>query len=199
MSFLDKLIAAVTPLESDEARMQARQDARVKALVGGWLAAVLDQHEAIEQAFEQVRSSTDPTARQAATRNLAALLSAHSNAEEAVLYPEMADTGHKSHASMAYEEQAMTKVQLALLEKIPPMSQDYLDKLEHIRGAVTHHMYQEESDWFIELQAEIGDDHQSHLAKRFNEEVERYLGTSQPSSGAFALSDTVRGAQVTTG
>jgi hypothetical protein len=41
---------------------------------------------------------------------------------------------------MAYEEQAMAKIQMALLDKIEPMTQDYLDKLEHIRGAVTHHV-----------------------------------------------------------
>jgi hypothetical protein len=37
------------------------------------------------------------------------------------------------------------KVQMALLEDVPPKSQAFLDKLEHIRGAVAHHLYEEES------------------------------------------------------
>jgi hypothetical protein len=75
---------------------------------------------------------------------------------------------------MAYEEQAMTKIQLALLETLDPISQDYLDKLEHIRGAVTHHMYQEESDWFLELKSDVDPMRQLHLGARFREEMERY-------------------------
>lgn len=43
---------------------------------------------------------------------------------------------------MGYNEQVMVKTQMAILEKLDPMSQDFDDKLEHIRDAVTH--YQEE-------------------------------------------------------
>ena len=176
MSFLDKIVAAVAPPESEETRMQARQRARAEAVTGGWFELVLDHHEQIEQAFAAVKAAPDAAGRRAAQKGLAVILTGHANAEEAVLYPEMADGGHKTHAGMAYEEQAMTKIQLALLEKLEPMSQDYLDKLEHIRGAVTHHMYQEESDWFLELQSEIPGSRQAHLAQRFREEMDRYVG-----------------------
>ncbi|MFW2829383.1 hemerythrin domain-containing protein [Sphingomonas sp. ID0503] len=175
MSFLDRIVAAITPPESEETRMEARREARSRALVGSWLAEVIDQHEAIEAAFADVHQASDAESRRRATRRLADLLTAHANAEETILYPEVADSGHKAHASLAYEEQAMTKVQLALLEKIEPMSQDYIDKLEHIRGAVTHHMYQEESSWFLELQEEVPSSHQAALAERFRHEVSRYL------------------------
>jgi hypothetical protein len=174
MSFLDKVVAAISPPESEETRMNARLNARSHAVVGGWLDEVIDQHEAIEQAFEAARRSPDAAGRHQAAQRLALILTAHSNAEETILYPEMADTGHKAHAGLAYEEQAATKVQLALLEKLEPTSQDWLDKLEHIRGAVTHHMYQEESNWFLELQAEVPSSHQSRLAEKFKQEVERY-------------------------
>lgn len=178
MSFLDKFIAAVTPPESDETRLQARARARAEAATGGWLHVVLDHHELIEQSFADVKAASTPADRRHAQKKLAIVLTGHANAEEAVLYPAMADAGHKTHAGLGYEEQAMTKIQLALLENIDPMSQDYLDKLEHIRGAVTHHMYQEESDWFLDLQSEIPGAHQAHLAQRFREEMDRYVGTS---------------------
>jgi len=31
------------------------------------------------------------------------------------------------------------------------MSQEFLDKLKHIEGAVAHHVYEEESNWFLDL------------------------------------------------
>ncbi|USI74956.1 hemerythrin domain-containing protein [Sphingomonas morindae] len=177
MAFLDKIIGAATPPESDEHRLRVRAETRVETVPGDWLSLILDHHDAIEQAFEAVRIADDAHTRRAAQRRLAVLLTGHSIAEEAVLYPEMADSGHKSHAGVAYEEQSMAKVQLALLDKIEPMSQDYLDKLEHLRGAVTHHMFQEESNWFLDLKAQVPAERQALLAARYREEVERYIGS----------------------
>ena len=176
MSFLDKIIGSVTPPESDDTRLKARQQARAETQPGDWLALILDHHDQIEAAFAVVKAAPDASSRRQAERNLAVLLTGHSIAEEAVLYPEMADSGHKTHAAMAYEEQSMAKVQLALLEKIEPMTQDYLDKLEHIRGAVTHHMYQEETSWFLDLKSELPAGRQAAMAERYREEVGRYAG-----------------------
>ncbi|SFR82249.1 hemerythrin domain-containing protein [Sphingomonas jatrophae] len=174
MSFMDRVIGALTPPESDETRMEARASARRQAIGGDWLALVLDHHEQIEAAFAAVKAAPDASSARAEQKKLALLLNGHAMAEEAVLYPEMADSGHKGHAGMAYEEQAMTKVQLALLDKLEPLTKDYYDKLEHIRGAVTHHMYQEESSWFLDLKREVPGSRQAVLADRYKEEVHRY-------------------------
>jgi hemerythrin superfamily protein len=156
--------------------MRARAQAREATEPGHWLSFVLDHHEMIEQAFAETKAATSAEQRIAAARRLATILTGHSNAEEAVIYPEMADHHHKAHASLAYEEQAMTKIQLALLEKIDPMTQPFLDKLEHIRGAVTHHMYQEESSWLIDLRTELPPARQEVIGRRYQEEMARYLG-----------------------
>jgi hypothetical protein len=184
MSFLDKLVAAVTPPESEETRLEARAQARAQVVPGSWFSLVLDHHEQIEAAFDAVKAAGDSGARRAAQKQLAVVLTGHANAEETVLYPALAEAGHKTHAGLAYEEQAMTKIQLALLEKLEPMSQDFIDKLEHIRGAVTHHMYQEESDWFRELQKDAPGGDQSHIARRFQEEMDRYVGSGGISQAA---------------
>ncbi|MDX3901116.1 MAG: hemerythrin domain-containing protein [Sphingobium sp.] len=176
MSLFDKIIDAVTPPESHETRMKARAEARAAAAPGDWLNAVIDHHEQIEAAFAEVRDATSAGTRLAALKALAVLLTGHSNAEEAVLYPAMVDSGHKAHSGLAYEEQAMAKVQLALLEKIEPMSEDFLNKLGHLQGAVTHHMYQEESSWFLKLKEEVPAAEQAKLAGRYREEIDRYAG-----------------------
>jgi hemerythrin-like domain-containing protein len=176
MSILDKAIAAVTPPESAEDRAEARRKARALATPGDWLSIIIDHHERIEQAFAAVRSASDGPSRHERLKELAVLLNGHSAAEEAVVYPAMTEAGQKGHAALAYEEQSITKVQMALLETIEPMSQDFIDKLEHIEGAVAHHVYTEEKTWFPELKESAPAGDQTRLAMRYREEFDRYAG-----------------------
>jgi hypothetical protein len=176
MSFLDKIVAAVTPPESEEARADARRKATAAAAPGDWLSLVLHHHQQIEQAFAAVKHGAGAADRTAALKRLEIVFTGHANAEESVLYPALADQGEKMHAGTGYEEQAMTKIQFGILEKLDPMSQDFLDKLEHIEGAVRHHMYAEENNWLIDLKEKLPAAEQARLTARFTEEFERYVG-----------------------
>jgi len=177
MGMLDKVVAAVTPEASDEDRAEARGKARALSAGDDWLGMVLDHHEAIEAAFAAVRSASNESARRTAQENLAGLLTAHSIAEEAVLYPAMALTDQKSHATEAYTEQSAAKIQTAALDDLKPMSQDYLDKLEHLRAAVAHHVYEEESTWFPALWKTCDASKRAKLSGLYQEQFERYAGT----------------------
>jgi len=176
MGILDKMVAAVAPEPSDEEMAEARRKARALSKGGGWLSSVIDQHEQIEAAFELVKAARSATARRTAQKQLALLLTGHSIAEEAVLYPAMALSDQKSHSAEAYTEQSAAKVQTAAFDDLEPMSQDYLDKLEHLRAAVAHHVYEEEHEWFPKLRAIADSRKQTHLTKRYLEEFERYTG-----------------------
>jgi hypothetical protein len=110
------------------------------------------------------------------------MLTGHSNAEESVIYPALAAAGEKGHATMAYTEQAGAKIQMGLLEKLTPMTADYLDKLELIRGAVAHHMYEEEGNWFLDLRSKATAAEQFQLTRRYEEEFLRYVGTNTGST-----------------
>jgi Hemerythrin HHE cation binding domain len=178
MSIIDKVIAAVTPPESEEARRDARVKAQAAASPGDWLWLVLSHHQHIEAAFAAVKTADNAAARVAAQKKLAIILTGHANAEESVLYPALAAMDEKSHATSAYTEQAAAKIQMGLLETLPPMTQEYLDKLEHIRGAVAHHVYEEESNWFIDLKRKVPAAEQTRLAQRYREEFVRYVGTN---------------------
>jgi hypothetical protein len=180
MSLLDKVVAAVTPPESEEKRREARAKAQAAAGLDDWLALVLQHHVRIEGAFAAVKVARDLGTRLVAQKELALLLTGHANAEEAVIYPALVHFGHKSHAMTGYTEQAGAKANLGELEYLDPMGQDYLDKLEHIRGAVAHHMYEEESDRFLDLKRLPGPD-QTRLTQRYKEEFERYMGTDYAS------------------
>lgn len=175
MSILDKAIAAVTPPVSDEKRAEAHAKARAAAEPGDWLSLVLDHHEEIDAAFAAVKAATSAGARRAAEKKLGALLTGHSMAEEAVIYPTLAQAGKHGHANTAYTEQAAAKQQMAALEVMDPMSEDYLDKLGHLEGAVKTHVFQEESDWFVDMKEKAPADAQAHATARYREEAGRYF------------------------
>ena len=175
MSILDKAIAAVTPPVSDEKRAEAHAKARAAAEPGDWLSQVLDHHEQIDQAFAETKAATTAEARRRAQKKLGALLTGHSMAEEAVIYPALAQSGKQGHANTAYTEQVAAKQQMAALEMMDPMSEDYLDKLGHLEGAVKTHVYQEESDWFIDMRRDAPAEAQAHATARYREEAGRYF------------------------
>jgi DNA phosphorothioation-dependent restriction protein DptG len=127
----------------------------------------------LRSAFTETRNASKASEQTAALKKLGVLLLGHSQAEEAVLYPALAAADEKGHAEMGYNEQAMVKMEMALLEQLRPLSEEFGDKLEHIEGAVLHHMYEEEGTWFLEL-AEKGEN-QDMLTRRFREEFERYM------------------------
>jgi Hemerythrin HHE cation binding domain len=175
MSIVDKVIAAVTPQESDQARAEARARARAAAGREDWLATILTQHISIEAQFKAVKSATDPVAKKDALKMLGTLLTGHSMAEEAVIYPALALADEKGHATKAYAEQSAAKMQMGALENLDPSSQEFSDKLKHLEGAVLHHVYEEEGSWFLDLAHSKSVD-QAKLTLRFKEEFDRYMG-----------------------
>jgi len=175
-SVLDRVVNAVTPTESEDARAEARRQAQALASPGDWLSLALDHHRDIEAAFAAIKTAAPGPSRVAAMKTLRTLLTAHSVAEEAVIYPAMTEAGEKGHATMAYGEQALTKTQMAKLEKIDPASQEFIAKVEEIRAAVRHHMYEEEATWFPQLKKRSAATDQSLITSRFQEEFQRYSG-----------------------
>ena len=173
MSIIDKAVAAITPAPSEEQRAEATAKARACATPGDWLSMALDHHDQIRAGFERGSAARTPAERIAACKDLALVLNGHSLAEELVLYPAMAQSGHKTQAGIAYTEQDTAKMQMAELENIDPADEAWADKFGHIKGAVLTHVYEEEHGWFIHLK-EHGE-HQDRLAARYKEEFDRYV------------------------
>lgn len=172
---IDKAVAAITPLESEEDRIEARNKAAAEAQPGSWLALVLDHHRGIEAQFEEIAAAPDAASKVRAQKKLATLLTGHSVAEEAAIYPALAADHQVAHAELAYQEQAAAKMELGLLERLDPLSKDYTDKFEHIRGAVLHHIYSEEDTWFPKLVEDVTAAEQEMITARYREEYDRYM------------------------
>jgi hypothetical protein len=185
MTMLDKVIASVTPMESDESRKEARVKAKTAARSAEWLAMVLQHHEHIEAAFAAVKAATTTAQCVAAQKGLGNVLMGHAIAEEAVLYPALAIIDEKSDAETAYSQQAEAKMQMAMLDVLAPMSKEYAEKLEDIRVAVAHHVYEEEGTWFLELAKKAPAAVQAKLALQYREEFDKYFaGAKTPIAAA---------------
>jgi len=176
MSIVDKVVAAVTPPESAEDRASARARAAAAAEPGDWLALILEHHVELEEALAAVEEASEEDERMMAFKVFAILLTGHSIAEEGVIYPALAAASETGHADMGYSEQAMVKMQIAALEKLDPMSREFADKLEHVKGALLHHMYEEEGNWFLDLKKKVSPDDQEMMTERYIEEFDRYVG-----------------------
>lgn len=173
MSFLDRIAAALAPAASEEQRIEARE--RLVELSAGepFAQDILDHHRAIESLFARAKTESGPAAA-ATVRELAVLLNGHAMAEEAVIYPEVSGHSGKVHAGMAYEEHAMTKVQLAELQKMEPGTKDWAEKLEHIESAVQQHVYQEESSWLPDVIRYAPVDARQRMSMEFRAYFERF-------------------------
>ena len=136
----------------DELRAPLQQ---THATRGGWLPLVKAHHQMIEQAFDALidEGGRDFSRCAVLHKRLSYLLTAHSVAEENVLYPALSICGLQSESDRLYLDQANAKVMNALLdlsdEKCGP---DWLEKATQLRDAVLQHMKKdEEGDLYPKL------------------------------------------------
>ena len=184
MSFIDRLASALAPAASKEDRAEARRKAEALGAREEWIRLIVEQHKQIETLVSQAATATGADARRKAMREFERVLTGHATAEETVLYPDMAEFSGKTHAGMGYEEHAMTKIQVAKLEKLDPMSDEWGEKIDHIRSALEQHMYQEEGSWMPDLAEKLPQTDRTRLTERFVEEYERYCGDGSARQGA---------------
>jgi hemerythrin superfamily protein len=123
-------------------------------------------------------AATTVDARRHAQKRLGTILTGHPIAEEVSLYPAMVGHHQVAHSELAYQEQSAAKMECGLLEELDPLSEDYQDKLEHIRGAVAHHVYSEEGTWYPDLVETAPAEVQAKLSARYRAEFERYMGAT---------------------
>jgi hemerythrin superfamily protein len=115
------------------------------------------QHNLIEDMFDEVLHASDPRAREKPFAALRQLLAVHETAEEMLVHPRVrreVDAGDAIVDALLQEEHD-AKEQLSKIEKIDITSQQFIDELTKLRGAVLDHAEQEECDEFPKLQREV--------------------------------------------
>jgi DNA-binding PadR family transcriptional regulator len=182
MSVISTIIDAINPQENEASHREARAKARRVARPGDWLALILEHHDRIAAGFAAVKAAPTAAGQLQAQRRLAEVLTGHANAEESVIYPALSRAAQRGATTTAYAEQATAKQDMAALELLAPLSPAYLEKLEHIRDAIAHHVYEEEGTWLLALQEHASAQEQAMLGQRYREEFERYVGRQEDAA-----------------
>lgn len=124
------------------------------ALDADWFELVKVHHAMLEQTFDELLEQGGDASRRALLfKRLAYLLTAHSVAEENVLYPALAMFGLQSESDRLYLDQAHAKVMNAMLDMADDkLGDDWLGRVTELRDAVLKHAkVDEESDLYPRL------------------------------------------------
>ena len=126
-----------------------------------------DQHNLINDMFDEVLSASDPKAREKAFIDLRKLLAVHETAEEMVVHPrarhEVANGDDIVDARLKEEHEA--KETLAKLESMDISSPKFIDELTKFRDAVIDHAEHEENEEFTKLERKLKADDRERMAK----------------------------------
>lgn len=114
---------------------------------GDWLQMVRTHHALLAKTFESILAARDRTylARDLRHRTLSHELTAHSVAEENVLYPALARSGMLSESDRLYLDQAHAKVTNAEIMLLTEQQESaWFDKVRELQAMVMKHALQDE-------------------------------------------------------
>jgi hemerythrin superfamily protein len=142
-----------------------------------------DQHNLIQDMFDDVLSASDSKAREKAFVDLRQLLAVHETAEEMVVHPsarrEVADGDDIVEARLKEEHKA--KEMLSELESMDIDSKKFITELTKFRDAVADHAEHEENEEFNKLQRKLDKDDLGRMAKAV--QVAEAIAPTRPHAG----------------
>jgi len=150
--------------------------AQTAAAKGDWLAMVKAQHALIAKSFEQLLASQNRTylQRDRMIRAIGYQLTAHSVAEENILYPALAMAGMTTDSDKLYLDQAHAKVMNAQMEMAARANREgqaWLEPARALQAAVLKHAKEdEEGRLYPQLQQKLGAEQNAMLTAGFTRE-----------------------------
>lgn len=162
---------------------------------------VVDDHAVVERQFQHLEAHRGD--RRALVDQVAFALALHADAEETVLYPELADAGEPDESAQAREEHQLVKELLVVLNRTEPGDPDFESALTRLIDSVRTHVAEEESVLLPRLRQLRGAARMRALGEEFlaaKRTAPSYAHPLGPSSGlghrlldpAAAAVDTVR-------
>ncbi|WP_144126564.1 hemerythrin domain-containing protein [Catellatospora sichuanensis] len=122
-------------------------------------------HRALEELFERLQSGSAD--RELLFQQMAAMLTAHSRAEEAEVYPAIAKAGEQDEVDHAREEHAQADELVAQLKTMDPESAEFGEVLARLIDAVNEHVAEEESTTLPALRDSVDGERLEQLAESF--------------------------------
>lgn len=124
-------------------------------------------HQKVNVLFGQIESSNDPKKIQEYFGQIYKDLSAHSEAEEQVVYPAVRPFYGESDTKELYDEQAEMKVMLDSIKAMSPTSSEFKQQVNRLKDVVMDHVRQEESTMFAAIRNNCSDDQKKQMATQF--------------------------------
>lgn len=154
--------------------------AQTAAMGGTWFDMVRQQHAMITDTFGRMLATRGEQVdeRKRLQHRLAYQLTAHSVAEENVLYAAMALQGMAGASDKLYIEQAHLKVGNAGIDMTAPNDPTWRTQVVNLQAATLHHAKQEEeAELFPRLMQAAGPDMNARLTYKFQQQ----FASVQPS------------------
>lgn len=140
---------------------------------------ILQDHREMERMFDQLR--TDPDSRAGLVPVLTTLLTAHSRAEEAEVYPAArSEAGESDEVEHSQEEHLLADKLMLELAETDPATTAFDDKLTELIDAVTHHVEEEEKTVLPGMRTALSDERRSELGQAFLHSRQQHLGDQAP-------------------
>ena len=122
-------------------------------------------HTKVNTLFGEIQSTDDPQKIQEFFGQIYKDLSAHSEAEEQIVYP--AVRPYYEDTQELYQEQAEMKQMLEQIKSLSPSSPNFKDQVKQLMDAVMHHVRQEESEMFAKINDNFSEEQQEQMATEF--------------------------------
>jgi hemerythrin superfamily protein len=124
-------------------------------------------HSKVNTLFTELLQSNDPQKIQEYFGQIYKDLTAHSEAEEEVVYPRVRAFYGAAETQELYDEQAQAKRELEEIKAISPSSPQFKEKVKQLMDAIGDHIRQEESTMFAAIRNNLSSEQTEQLATEF--------------------------------
>jgi hemerythrin superfamily protein len=129
------------------------------------------QHRQVKGLFKQLEKTETGRGRRDLMERIAQALKMHTQIEEEIFYPAVAEIGSQKAREMtmeAFEEHHVVDLVLAELPKVDPEDERFEAKMTVLMELVEHHVEEEEKEMF-KLAQKLGNDELKALGERMEE------------------------------
>ena len=162
-------------------------------MAGDVVELIMQDHREVERLFEELKQHRDK--RPLLTPVLAAVLTAHSRAEESEVYPAAKEeAGESEEIAHSQQEHAQAEQMLVRLTEADPESQEYDRLLAELTEAVLHHVEEEESTVLPQMRERLDEQRRRELGQAFATSRSQHLGDVPGQATSQELQQQARNA-----
>ena len=140
------------------------------AAAGDWMEALKAEHRVVEKAFQSLlQTTTDEMAkREMLLSKIAYALTKHAIEEENVVYPALAEHGHRDQAHHSIEEHGQVKTFIFDLRRMPSGDPAWINRALAFWTALQKHVREEEDEIFPAFRERLSREESAKLTRMMN-------------------------------